>query len=461
MSRAKISIIVPIYNAQQYLKRCLDSLVNQTMKEIEIILVDDASPDDSNEIIKEYQKQYPDKITVIHHEHNLGPGGARNTGLKYAVAEYIIFIDSDDRVTTDICEKMYAVATKQNSDMVSCDYYHEKNGGFGELEFFPSCVTGRMSSKKLELLIPLLTASPVAKLIRKSILLENKLLFPEKVMFEDLATVPIWFLYFKRIDNITEPLYYVVENPNSLTRAKNSQGYFDVFPAVKRVCNELQKRGYHNSLVMETLLLRGFLDEMNYLMSRMTHADIEKIIQLKNEVSKYIPNYKENKFLYKIGEPKAITAAELLMKNTDQFVDMLEHQQWGQLGGSYLPYYKQSDTFWRKIADFCQERQYRVAIWGAGGKGSSFLSCYDPEGKYISYVIDTNEKKWGGQMETGHAICSLEDCMDQIDVVIIMNRLYSGMVKREIQKTKKKIYTIEYDMYLLWGEEEKLEMFIE
>lgn len=459
--KAKISVIVPVYNASRYLRRCLDSLVNQTMKEIEIILVDDASQDGSTNIIKEYMLQYPDIITCIHHETNLGPGGARNTGLKNAMAEYVIFIDSDDLVKSDICEKMYNVAKSKDSDIVCCDYYHEKNGDFGELEFFPTCVTGEVTSKKLELLIPLLTASPVAKLIRKSILMDHQLFFPEKMTFEDLATVPTWFLYFHQVDNIREPLYYVVENPNSLTRTKNTNGYYDVFPAVQRVCDELQKRGYHNQYVMDMLLCRGLLDEMNYFMGRMTQIDKAKLEKLKNEVKKYIPDYKENKILYKIGEPKAIAAAQLFMKDTDRFIQMLEHQQWSELGGSYVPYYEQGILFWKQVLDYCQNNHFRIAIWGAGGKGSSFLNYYDKGHQYISYVIDTNEKRWGEHMETGHEICSFEYCMDQVDVVIIMNRLYSGMIKRKVKSGKKEIRTIEYDMYVLWGEEDKLEMFIE
>lgn len=459
--KAKISVIVPVYNVEKYLERCLNSLVNQTMREIEIILVDDASPDDSCKIISEYIAQYPEMITCIHHKINLGLGAARNTGLRAAEAEYIMFIDSDDYVTLDICEKMYQKVRETSCDVVCCENNHQKGDKFNELEFFPQCVLGEMTAKKIALLTGVLTASAVAKLVRKSILLEHVLYFPEHIKFEDIAIVPVWWIYVKRIEAIHEPLYYVMENPTSISRVQNSMNYYDIFPAVIKAVSELQKRGYDNFTVREMLLVRGFMDEINYLMNRTNRANVKELEELKNKVNKYISKYKNDGVLYKIGEPKAIEAAQLFMKDTDRFIQMLEHQQWSELGGSYVPYYEQGILFWKQILDYCQNNHFRIAIWGAGGKGSSFLNCYDKGHQYISYVIDTNEKRWGEHMETGHEICSFENCMDQVDVVIIMNRLYSGMIKRKVKSGKKEIRTIEYDMYMLWGEEDKLEMFIE
>ncbi len=121
--RPKVSVIVPIYNVEKYLNKCVDSLLEQTLKDIEIILVDDGSPDSSGEIADEYQKRYSNIKTV--HRKNGGLGPARNTGLENATGDYIAFLDSDDWVQSDMYEKLYAVITKNDADIVvsgHCDF---------------------------------------------------------------------------------------------------------------------------------------------------------------------------------------------------------------------------------------------------------------------------------------------------------------------------------------------------
>ena len=102
----KVSIVIPIYNSEKYLQTCLDSILAQTLKEIEIIAVNDGSKDRSREIIEEYQKRYPSTIHVINKE-NGGMSDARNKGVEKATGEYISFVDSDDYIEPTMLEKMY------------------------------------------------------------------------------------------------------------------------------------------------------------------------------------------------------------------------------------------------------------------------------------------------------------------------------------------------------------------
>ena len=118
--KIKVSVIVPVYNVEKFIDKCLNSLVNQTLKEIEIIVVNDGSPDNSQKIIDEYVKKYPDKIKSFIKE-NGGQGSARNMGMEKAVGEYISFVDSDDWLDLDTLEKMYFLAKKDKSDIVICD----------------------------------------------------------------------------------------------------------------------------------------------------------------------------------------------------------------------------------------------------------------------------------------------------------------------------------------------------
>ena len=115
----KVSVIVPVYNVEKYLEKCLDSLVNQTLKEIEIIIVNDGSPDNSHKIIDKYTKKY--KNIKAYLKENGGLSDARNYGLKKASGEYIAFLDSDDFVKEDMYQKMYEKAKSGNFDMIVCD----------------------------------------------------------------------------------------------------------------------------------------------------------------------------------------------------------------------------------------------------------------------------------------------------------------------------------------------------
>ena len=119
----KVSVIVPVYNVEKYISKCLDSLVNQTLKDIEIIVVNDGSPDNSQKIIDEYVKKYPDKVKSYIKE-NGGQGSARNYGIELSTGEYIGFVDSDDFVELDMFEKMYNKAKQDNSDIVICGSYN-------------------------------------------------------------------------------------------------------------------------------------------------------------------------------------------------------------------------------------------------------------------------------------------------------------------------------------------------
>ena len=114
-----ISIIIPVYKVEKYLKRCVDSVIGQTYPNLQIILVDDGSPDNCPQICDEYAAQ--DKRIEVIHQANAGVSNARNNGLKVAKGDYILFIDSDDYIAPDMCEKMLAFAQQTQADIVVCD----------------------------------------------------------------------------------------------------------------------------------------------------------------------------------------------------------------------------------------------------------------------------------------------------------------------------------------------------
>ena len=128
MGSIKVSIIVPIYNVEKYLDRCMQSLLGQTLKDIEIIMVDDGSPDGCPALCDEYVRR--DARVKVIHKQNAGLGYARNAGLDVATGEYVAFVDSDDYVDLEMYEKLYVTAIRTGSDVVYCGfnrYYSENN----------------------------------------------------------------------------------------------------------------------------------------------------------------------------------------------------------------------------------------------------------------------------------------------------------------------------------------------
>ena len=126
MSRVDVSIIIPVYNVQEYLSVCLDSVIKQTIFNKEIIVINDGSTDKCFEMLKEYKRIYPELIII--NQKNSGISKARNAGLKVARGEYIAFVDSDDFVELSMFERMYKTATRENADIVICNYILYKEG---------------------------------------------------------------------------------------------------------------------------------------------------------------------------------------------------------------------------------------------------------------------------------------------------------------------------------------------
>ena len=148
----KVSVIVPVYNVEKYLPTCLDSLVQQTLKEIEIIVVNDGSTDNSLSIMQQYAKKYPDKIKIYSKE-NGGLSDARNAGMKIANGEYISFIDSDDYISCDFIETLYNVMKAEKSDIVECDTVRFEDGATPSV-INDNCEVNSFSAEKgLSLLI--------------------------------------------------------------------------------------------------------------------------------------------------------------------------------------------------------------------------------------------------------------------------------------------------------------------
>ena len=289
----KVSVIVPVYNVYDYLDKCLDSLVRQTLKEIEIIVVNDGSPDNSQEIIDKYAKDYPEKIKAFKKE-NGGLSDARNYGIKKATGEYIAFVDSDDYVSIDMYDKMYNKAKSGNFDMVVCDLNYVYNDRI--VRAYSNVKHDTTDIKKA-----MLNIYPAAwNKIFKRKFFEN-LEFKKKVWFEDVEFLYRILPLIKTIGVVNEPFYQYLQREGSITKKQDM-----------RIYNYIDNLNGLVTYYKDNKLYSQYQKELEYVYVRYMYATFIKqatnfdreeykkaIDKAKLNVKDNFPKYYKNSYFYK------------------------------------------------------------------------------------------------------------------------------------------------------------------
>ena len=253
-----LSVIVPVYNmaADGKLNYCMDSLVGQTIDNYEIIAVDDASTDNSLEVLNGYASKYPDRVKVIHYDDNRRQGGAKNEGLRHATGEWIGFIDSDDWVTPDYYGKLIKKAEETGADIVGCDYnlVTEHTMQVGKVVKNNSQEqTGPIDDEKRKQLL-MRPGSMVIKIYKHNVIKENKLNFPEHIFYEDNCAGPLWMMYFNHFEKLDEPMYYYYQHNSSTVHYISEDKCNDRMAAAALLLEECKSRG----------LLEKYREEIEY-----------------------------------------------------------------------------------------------------------------------------------------------------------------------------------------------------
>lgn len=241
--RKLVSIVVAVYNAEDCLSRCLDSLLTQTYTDIEVICVNDASTDNSQSIINDYINKDNRVRTVIHNQ-NMNAGGAMNDGIKAAKGEYVCIVDNDDWLEKTAIEELIKASDNCSIDIVACDWYDylSEDEIKQNTNLTDSCDWFENNRYALLYGFRLLGC-----LIRKSIFIKNNLFFPEKVFYEDNAICNCILFYAHSIKPLHKGLYYYFLSEGSVTRSGSIKKYED--------------RVYTTDLFLENLEKRGFVDD--------------------------------------------------------------------------------------------------------------------------------------------------------------------------------------------------------
>ena len=285
----KVSIIIPCYNVSKYINKCIDSVLNSTLKDIEVIVINDGSKDNTLDLLKEYKD---DRLIIIDKK-NEGVAAARNDGLKKATGEYISFIDSDDYIDENMYSDMYNKAKKNNLDLIACDallIYPNEN------RVVKSNITDK--STKEELMIDAYAVT-WNKLYRKEIL--KDLTFTKGInLCEDVEFLYKVYSKINRVGSIDKAYYNYIQRPNSLTYVYDEK----IYHVIKAMDNVIEYYKKNN-------IFDKYYDELEYTYVRYCYGTfIKRLAKAKNKkkfnegikfakekVKENFPKYKKNKYI--------------------------------------------------------------------------------------------------------------------------------------------------------------------
>lgn len=293
----KVSVIIPAYNAEKYIAKCLNSLVGQTLEDIEIIIVNDGSTDNTLAIIEDYHEKYGDKI-VYKSVENGGAASARNIALKMAKGEYVGFVDSDDDVSYTMFEKMYRLASMKNADIVTCGYNKIDIDFVQKKDIKLWECFGHSVHEAPDLF---LTNVPFIwnKIFRRSLIEENEIAFEETLsIYEDMVFTYKLFLKANKVERVSEALYnYVAVRAGSLTHVFSPKR-FHIFKAYDILIDFYNRNGAFEKFKDELLfilldhifvVMNGAIQAKRYLMMQKYISDAF------NYLNKTFPEWKNHK----------------------------------------------------------------------------------------------------------------------------------------------------------------------
>ena len=246
----KVSVIVPVYNSQKFLARCLDSLLAQTLKDIEIICINDGSDDESLLILEKYSKI--DTRIRLYSQENKGQGSARNKGIEYSKGEFISFVDSDDFIDSTYLEVLYNCAKKNNCEIAVASLVRENEKKKNVLINYDKMQVVHCAFDKFKMAYLPKYCFVCNKLFQRKALLESKILFLEDFLYEDMIFTPKALLKLGKMVCCREVFYHYWKNNKSTIKQQNDKARADKLEANKflmKICSEVGLKKSKNELV--------------------------------------------------------------------------------------------------------------------------------------------------------------------------------------------------------------------
>lgn len=287
----KVSVIVPIYNVEKYLEKCINSLLSQTLEDIQIILVNDGSKDNSGNIAREYEKNNKNRIIYVEKE-NGGLSDARNYGLKYATGDFVAFLDSDDYIEKNAYEEMYNKAIEENADYVECDFIWE----------FPNKirVDKQYPYKNKKEMLSFVRVVAWNKLIKRQLITDNNLEFPKGLRYEDVEFTYKLIPFVNKFAYVDKPFIHYVQREGSIANVQNERTA-EIFTVLDNVIEFYKKNNIYEE----------YRDELEYNYARyLLCSSLKRMCKIKDKtireklltdswerLNSNFPNWKENVIL--------------------------------------------------------------------------------------------------------------------------------------------------------------------
>lgn len=307
----KISVIIPVFNSSKYLHEMINSLINQSLKEIQFIFVDDCSTDNSIEILTSYEKNDPDRILIIKNEKNQGPGAARNIGLKFAIGEYIGFVDSDDYVDLNMYKTMYEKAKKFDYDIVECGYFNERKNK--DMQMWNMDFEGNITfEKRIKMFMS--CGFIVTKIFKRSILIDNSIEFIPNIPLEDVYFLSKVYCKINSVGIVEENFYYYRNNVDSFSYKKNGKTSFEVNNIFSKYYIEgmsTEKMYKDYKPVFDYVVIDIWFDTFKNYINNNKNIKVSELMIIDDQIKKYIKDYNKNIFFVEKAKVDNIAKAFL------------------------------------------------------------------------------------------------------------------------------------------------------
>ena len=244
----KVSVIIPVYGARDTIAGCLDTVLEQTLDEIEAILVDDHGPDDSIAVARAHLQDYsgPKRFRFIETPANAGPGAARNLGIETASGEYVAFLDSDDTLEPDFCQALYEAARQADADLAFGHIVFDTSDGRSVVRQNPPVRDGAFEGKAKRAYLRRFTSYFTTYIYRRSLLLENGIRFPGTHSAEDSCFLICSLLSARRIASVDKALYHYRISPASVSRKKDRGRWKNRLASLRTMVSFAREKGLYD-----------------------------------------------------------------------------------------------------------------------------------------------------------------------------------------------------------------------
>lgn len=443
----EVSVIVPVYNLEKYLKQCLDSLLDQSFRNFEVICIDDCSNDLSYRLIESYARRDA-RIRLYKNPERLGAGESRNRGISLARGEYIFFLDGDDFIEKNSIGDIYCLCKKTNADiaLLHYDLYDDQNNGYsaaaqGYEENFIEPETVFSYKDMDHYIFNIWTTALWVKFYKKQFIVNNKIKCQSLHNANDVYFSMISLIKAERMVSSRRLLtHYRYNRPKSITNDLKVNIYLCHFEALASVREELCKTGVYDSVRQS--YLNYVVESMLYMIGLLDHS---KVLGMVKEI--------KDKFTSLLGLNEVSLVKIYDLNSLSIYHDLMKEPAiWGHISVKdkdlwWKAYYTANRSKLMRLYTDINHNQYQCAIWGMGFSGMAFFNECKENLWNIPYLIDQDTKKqWTGY--EGFPVYSFNRVPAHIQLLITLNHLYYDEIIAEVNKYNKNCCVFELDLFL-------------